>query len=43
MMSFRTVRDEDMIFDFDKDGRVIGIELLGSDTCVKPCQEPPED
>ena len=33
-----TVRDEQMIFDVDKKGRVIGIELLGNKTCRKSCQ-----
>jgi hypothetical protein len=32
---FITSRDEQMIFDFDRKGRVIGIELLGN----KPCQK----
>jgi len=31
-----TVRNEDIIFDFDKKGRVIGFELLGSE---KKCQK----
>jgi uncharacterized protein YuzE len=35
---FTTIRGEDMIFDIDKKGRIIGIELLGSKTARKPCQ-----
>lgn len=33
---FETVRGETMIIDFDEDGRVMGIELLGD---KKPCQK----
>jgi uncharacterized protein YuzE len=36
--TFYTVRGEQMIMDFDKQGRVIGIELLGSEEARKPCQ-----
>jgi uncharacterized protein YuzE len=35
----RTARDEMIVLDFDADGRVIGIELVGPDG-QKPCQEP---
>ena len=31
-----TARDEMMVFDYDAEGRVIGIELVGPG---KPCQE----
>jgi hypothetical protein len=34
-LPFRTVRGEMLIGDFDHDGRLIGIELVGSG---KPCQ-----
>lgn len=33
-----TVRGEHLIIDIDKDGDVLGIELLYSDECDKPCQ-----
>ena len=36
MVSFR---GEQMIIDLDKRGWVIGIELLGTKDCRKPCQE----
>jgi hypothetical protein len=35
---FETVRGEQMIIDYDKDGKVIGIELLSSDVAKKRCQ-----
>ena len=31
----KTTRGEELVFDYDADGHVIGIELLGG----KPCQE----
>ena len=34
-----TIRDETMIIDVNKKGKVIGIELLGSPKARKPCQE----
>jgi len=36
--TFYTIRNEMMIMDFDKQGRVIGIELIGSKEARKPCQ-----
>lgn len=38
MMLGHTVRNELIVFDYDADDRVIGIELVGSE---KPCQEGP--
>jgi uncharacterized protein DUF2283 len=35
-LPYRTARGEMMIADFDADGRILGIELVGSG---KPCQE----
>jgi hypothetical protein len=35
---FETVRDEQMIIDYDKEGKVLGIELLSSKKAKKPCQ-----
>ena len=35
---FETIRNENFIMDFDKKGRIIGIELLGSKKARKPCQ-----
>ena len=32
---FHTVRNEWMIIDLDKKGRVLGIELLGNKRCMK--------
>lgn len=37
-VSFMTCRGEQVILDFDKHDRIIGIELLGSKKAVKPCQ-----
>jgi len=34
-----TNREEQLIIDFNKNGEVIGIELLGSPKARKPCQE----
>ena len=34
-----TNRDEEVIADFDKGGKIIGLELLGSKKARKPCQE----
>ena len=36
--NFETVRGEQMIIDFDKEERVIGIELLSSERAKKRCQ-----
>jgi uncharacterized protein YuzE len=36
VLEFGTARGETMILDFDADGRVIGIELIGAG---KPCQQ----
>jgi hypothetical protein len=36
--SYETVRGEEMIVDFDKRGKVLGIELLSGPTAKKPCQ-----
>lgn len=35
LLEWRTVRGDQMILDFDANGRVLGIELIGN----KPCQE----
>jgi len=40
---FETIEGENMIIDVDKNHKVIGIELLGSDECKKPCQEDSEE
>ena len=34
-LPYQTVRGEELILDFDSDGRIVGIELISSD---KPCQ-----
>jgi uncharacterized protein YuzE len=34
-----TVRGEQMIADYDEDGNILGIELLGSKEAEKPCQK----
>lgn len=34
-----TVRDEQLIIDVNKQGKIIGIELLGNKKARKPCQE----
>jgi uncharacterized protein YuzE len=33
-----TIRGEELIVDFNKKGKIIGIELLGSELAPKPCQ-----
>jgi uncharacterized protein YuzE len=38
ILGFETIRGEELIVDVDKSGRVIGIELLGSQKAKKPCQ-----
>lgn len=38
-MLFTTVRDEQVIIDYDKDDQIVGIELLYSEKAHKPCQE----
>lgn len=37
-MYMRTARGEDVVLDFDVDGNLLGIELIGG----KPCQQPPK-
>jgi uncharacterized protein YuzE len=37
--AFITARGERMVIDFDKKGRVVGIELLNSKTALKRCQQ----
>jgi len=34
-----TVRGEGVIIDYDKNGAIIGIELIGGKKCRKRCQE----
>jgi uncharacterized protein YuzE len=34
-----SVRGEDVILDYDKKGKIMGIELIGSKKARKPCQE----
>jgi len=36
--TFYTVRDEMLIIDFDKNEKIVGIELIGSSKAIKPCQ-----
>lgn len=36
---FETVRGEQIIIDFNKKNKIIGIELLGSSKARKPCQK----
>lgn len=35
---FETVRGEMVIIDFDKKGRIRGLELIGNPKIIKPCQ-----
>ena len=40
MLPYRTARDEMLVLDFDAEGRILGIELVGPDG-QKPCQTRP--
>ena len=38
-----TVRNESLIADYDENGKIIRIEILGSKEAPKPCQETTAD